>query len=85
MKTIPPASIDTTTSLMPYLFLNSELELGRLKEFNNRGMEVQVKRALSAIFCHQKSKKQKSKQTLHDIFFNPPITTLNPLIFQSSP
>ena len=62
MKTIPPASINTTTSLMPYLFLNSELELGKLKEFNNRGMEVQVKRALSAIFLSPKKQKTK-KQT----------------------
>lgn len=45
-----------------YLFLNSELYLGKPKEFNNKRMKVQVNRAFKSyfFFCHQK----------HEIFFN---------------
>ena len=45
-------------------------------------MEAQIKRALRANFITKKKKKNQTKiQALHDIFFNPPITTV---IFQDT-
>ena len=52
-------------SLSVYIFLNSELQLGKSKEFNNQ--ELKVNRNLNAIFffCHQKT--IKNRKALHGI------------------
>ena len=42
-------------SLNVYLFLDSELQLGKSKEFNNECMKVQVKRAFKSYFLSPKS------------------------------
>ena len=47
-----------------YLFLNSELQLGKSKEFNNQGTKVQVKRAFKSFFPPKPP--QKNRQTLHE-------------------
>ena len=72
-KIFPERSRHMNNSLGVYLFLNSELKLGKSKIFNTQRMKVQVKRVF--VFFLTKNK-QTNKQTLHDIFFNPPITTL---------
>ena len=55
-------------SLSVYIFLDSEPELGKSKEFINIAMEVQVKGFES---CSLSRKKQyKSRQIFHEIFFH---------------
>ena len=56
-------------SFSVYHFLDSESQLGKSKELNNQAMKVHVKRAfISHSFLLQK---KKSRQALHEIFFNP--------------
>ena len=70
----------SSNSLNMYLFLHSELQLGKSKEINNQGIKVQVKiafKSYSFIFVTKMQKKtkkkqtnQKSRQALHEIFFS---------------
>ena len=54
-----------------YILLEFELYLRKSKEFNNKQMKVQIKRALKSYFWHQKSNKKgemlcmKSSSTSH--------------------
>ena len=58
----------SSNSLNMYLFLHSELQLGKSKEINNQGIKVQVKiafKSYSFIFVTkmQKNKQKRNKQT----------------------
>ena len=56
----------SNSSLNMYLFLNSELQLGKSKEINNQGIKVQVKiafKSYSFIFVTKMQKKQNKKET----------------------
>ena len=43
-----------------YVFLDSELKLGKSKDFNNKAIKVMVKRAFKNYFCHQKNDKKQT-------------------------
>ena len=43
--------------------------LGKSNEINNERIKAQVNRGFKISFCHQKSNR-KSRQTVHEIFFN---------------
>ena len=53
----PSASRHISNSFNVYLFLYSEMLLGKSQEFSNERMKVLVKRAFKRIFCLQKNKK----------------------------
>ena len=53
-KILPPALLDS--SVYVYLFLDFELKLSKSKEFNNKRMKVQVKRAFKSYFLSSKKK-----------------------------
>ena len=53
--------INKHNNLNVCLFLDFELQLSKSKEFNNKPMKLQVKRALKGFFCNQKSNKKANK------------------------
>ena len=61
------ASRHINNYLSVYLFVNSELQKGKSKEFIDKGMKALVKRAFKIVFYHQK---QKCRRDSHEIFFN---------------
>ena len=52
-KTFPQHCRQIKSRVKVYIFLDSQLLLGRSNKFNNKGMKVQIKRVFKRNFCHQ--------------------------------